>query len=817
MNSAMPSRSFADARDFSPASALPSPLFKWWQELIAEILLLCMTLVAIVNIGRLFSESLWISHVILIAVLCHVLWSVTRRLRFPMPIAAVVNFAVVGFLFLFLRYSNGSDRFAGDEPLTGSLASDIWSDIQAASAVLQEEQVPLPLNTGLLIFAVLAIFCLTGAADWSAFRLRSSSADAVVIYGAFFLAVMLLGTGDDRAVAAFWFALTSLAFVLTHRLFANPKRQRVGLPSLAAVGAVILVLSLSVGVAGGLAFRAEGEATRIDLSSFQRTEGNGSIRIENPLVSVQASLRNQNNREIFRVTTDTPSYWRTSVLDLFNGTEWWGRYDYTPAGSRVRASLRSGTESEGAPVRQDYELGNVSLDWLPAAFEVTGVSQPENEAYDISFDSETASLLLKTDESTAQGLTYSVESVIPRYSAEQLSQASFEDYDSYFSADVLSTLLELPEDTSSSVLSLAESVTEVAESPFDKALVLQNWFRSEFAYDLNVAQGHSIERIEDFLWVRRGYCEQFASTYAMMARGLGIPSRVAIGFTPGELQQDSELQQDGELQQDSEIVAAPEDAASDEASDAAGEQREGPQTYIVRGRNYHSWPEVLIPGAGWVAMEPTPSRGSPTAENYTGVPPQQDEETPLPPAPDISPPVGEAELPPELQPAPPLPESPESSGSSFSILSIALSVLAAIAGLAVLALAAGVLWQLRRNRKLSTTAIGRVTLVWQKVQAECASVGIRRSPSTTAHEFAAQVTQSSMTAAATPPRLARLADIVAQASYAPKNLTDAHVAEAEKIESETRYRIRMRKPIWSRWLPTHLLSYQSSLIPRSQR
>lgn len=813
MNPAMPSDSVADSRDFSPAaaSAPPSPLFKWWQELIAEILLLCMTLIAIVNFGRLFSESLWISHVVVIAVLSHVLWSVTRRLRFPMPIAAVVNFAVVGFVFLFLRYSDGSDRFAGDEPLTGSLASDIWSDIQAASAVLQEEQVPLPLNTGLLLFAALAVFCLTGAADWSAFRLRSSSADAVVIYGAFFLAVMLLGTGDDRAVAAFWFALTSLAFVLTHRLFANPKRQLVGLPSLAAVGAVILVLSLSVGVAGGLAFRAEGEATRIDLASFQRTEGNGSIRIENPLVSVRASLRDQNNREIFRVTADTPSYWRTSVLDLFNGTEWWGRYDYTPAGGRVRASLRSGTESEGTPVKQDYELGNVSLDWLPAAFEVTGVSQPENEAYDISFDSETASLLLKTDESTAEGLTYSVESVIPGYSAEQLSQASFEDYDSYFSADVLSTLLELPEDTSSSVLFLAELVTEVAESPFEKALALQNWFRSEFAYDLNVAQGHSIERIEDFLRVRRGYCEQFASTYAMMARGLGIPSRVAIGFTPGELQQDSEPQQD------SEIVAAPEDAASDEVSDVAGEQREGPQTYIVRGRNYHSWPEVLIPGAGWVAMEPTPSRGSPTAENYTGVAPQQDEETPLPPAPEISPPVGEVELLPELQPAPLLPESPESSGSSFSILGIALLVLAAIAGLAVLALAAGVLWQLRRNRKLSTTAIGRVTLVWQKVQAECASVGMRRSPSTTAHEFAAQVTQSSMTAAATPPRLSRLADIVARASYAPENLTDAHVAEAEKIESETRYRIRMRKPIWSRWLPTHLLSYQPSLILRSRR
>ena len=754
-----------------------------------EVLLLCMTLVTVVNIGRLFSESLWRSHIIAIAVLCHVLWSITRRLRFPVPIAVFVNFAIVAVVFVFLRYAGDSPRVAGEESLTGSFASDIWADLQAASRVLQAESVPLPLNTGFLLLVALGIFCLSAAADWSAFRLRYSSADAVVSYLVAFLAVMLLVTGEDRAVAAFWFALTSLVFILAHRLFANPRRQRAGLPSLAAVGSVILLVALSIGVAGGLALRAEGEATVIDLSTFQQREGNGRIRIENPLVSVRASLRDQSDQEVFLVTSDAPSYWRTSVLDVFNGVEWWARYDYDPAGSRVKSSLSSGTESEDTLVRQDYEIGNVSLDWLPAAFEVTGVTQPENEAYEISFDSKTTSLLLKTDEETAEGLTYSVESVIPRYSPERLSQASFDDYESYFSSEDLSFHLELPAATSRNVLALAEAVTEGADSPFEKALVLQNWFRSAFTYDLNVASGHSIARIEDFLEIRRGYCEQFASTYAMMARGLGIPSRVAIGFTSGELLQEDELES------------------------AIGEpaEREGAETYIVRGRNYHSWPEVLIPGAGWVAMEPTPSRGSPTAENYTGVAPQQDEETALPSAPEVSSSTEEAFLPPELQPAPLLPETPESSGSSFSVLPIALWLLAALAGIGVLTLSAGVLLQIYRNRKLSATTIGRVTLAWQKVQAECASVGIRRSPSTTAHEFAAQVAQSSMTAAATPPSLPKLADIVAQASYAPKNLTSDHAIEAEKIELETRNHIRMRKPLWSRWLPTHLLR---SVIPR---
>lgn len=685
-----------------------------------------------------------------------------------MSLAVIVNFFVVAFVFVFLRYSSDAPRVAGEAPLSGSFPSDMWSDIQAAAEVLQEESVPLPLNTGLLLFAVFAIFCITGVADWSAFRLRSSSADAVVIYGAVFIAVMLFGTGANRSAAAFWFALTALAFVLAHRLFANPRRQRVGLPSLAAVGAVILVVAMSVGVAGGMALRVEGEATTIDLSTFQRRNSTGSIRIENPLVSVQGSLRNQTDQEIFRVTSEAPAYWRTSVLDLFNGTEWWATYDYRPAGSTLRPSLLSGSgrsDAASSLVRQDYVLGNVSLDWLPAAFEVSGVSKTENDAYEISFDSKTASLLLKTDEETAAGFAYSVESIIPRYSPEVLSQASFDDYQQFFSSEILKSHLELPGDTSSEVLTLAREVTQDSLTPFDKALALQNWFRTYFTYDLNVAQGHSIARTEDFLDVRRGYCEQFASTFAMMARVLGIPSRVAVGFTPGELQQGGV----------------------------------GSRTYIVRGRNYHSWPEVLIPGAGWVAMEPTPSRGSPTAENYTGVPPQQDEEIPVPINPDISSDTGE--LPPELLPEPIVPEAQEGSGSSFPILSIALWALAIASGIALAVFAAGILWQAYQNRKLSATAIGRITLAWRKVQAECASVGIRRSPSTTAHEFAAQVAQSSMTAATVPPNLPELADIVAQASYAPYDITPAQAAEAERISMETRYRIRVRKPLWRRWLP----------------
>ena len=89
----------------SSASAPAGPLFKWWQEFIVEIMLIAITLTAVANLGRLFSESLWRVHVLAIAVLCHALWIITRRLRFPLSLAVIVNFVVVAFVFVFLRYS----------------------------------------------------------------------------------------------------------------------------------------------------------------------------------------------------------------------------------------------------------------------------------------------------------------------------------------------------------------------------------------------------------------------------------------------------------------------------------------------------------------------------------------------------------------------------------------------------------------------------------------------------------------------------------------------------------------------------------------
>src|SRR5207247_4388853 len=123
----------------------------------------------------------------------------------------------------------------------------------------------------------------------------------------------------------------------------------------------------------------------------------------------------------------------------------------------------------------------------------------------------------------------------------------------------------------SSVAGLANRVTASATTPYTKAKALQDYLRNNFRYDLNVPAGHGDDALQRFLFVtKRGYCEQFAGAYAAMARAVNLPSRVAVGFTTGDLTPDG--------------------------------------SYSVRGYHGHAWPEVFLTGYGWVAFEPTPGR-----------------------------------------------------------------------------------------------------------------------------------------------------------------------------------------------------------------
>jgi transglutaminase-like putative cysteine protease len=181
------------------------------------------------------------------------------------------------------------------------------------------------------------------------------------------------------------------------------------------------------------------------------------------------------------------------------------------------------------------------------------------------------------------GLSYTVTSQDVEPSAQQLAEAGPPP------AAIANQDLTVPP-AFRSLTALADKVTKDATTPYAKALALQNWFTDtgKFTYSLKVNEPVDATGLTHFLTVsKKGYCQQFAFAMAVLARLLNIPSRVAVGFTPGT------------------------------ATGVAN-------TFQVKTSDAHAWPELYFQGLGWMRFEPTPSGsgGQGTAQPPTYTIPQ---------------------------------------------------------------------------------------------------------------------------------------------------------------------------------------------------
>ncbi|WP_022903913.1 transglutaminase domain-containing protein, partial [Curtobacterium sp. B8] len=254
----------------------------------------------------------------------------------------------------------------------------------------------------------------------------------------------------------------------------------------------------------------------------------------------------------------------------------------------------------------------------------------------------------------------------------------------------LRTDLTLPKDLPGDIATTAARVSAGAGNDYEEARALEGWFRSDlFTYSETapVEQGYdgdSMDVIDTFLKVRSGYCVHFSSAMAVMARTLGIPSRIAVGYRAGTDQSDGE--------------------------------------YTVSNRQLHSWPELYIQGAGWVAFEPTPDSdeaAQPSTEPSTSATPGTPD-TPLP-APERSTPA-------DSQPSSTPSASAEagaapgsSTGGGQGGLGLAAGVVLALA----LLIAPGVVRALRRRARLAAVRSGRSPAVnaWREVLDDVADHG----------------------------------------------------------------------------------------------
>ena len=604
----------------APATTRPgrSGAYDW----LAEAALVSVTVVVAIGMSRLFTDTSFLRDVLALALASHVVAAAARRVGLSTVGAALGSILCFVITATVLRYS-GTAWFV--VPTADTVAEarqhlvDGWSVVNASPAPV----VPVP---GLVLTAGAVLGLCGFLADTAAFRMRAA-VSAVAPASGVYVFTAAAGTGDAATLHGVLccgaIGATMVALWLRNRRAEVWIESRPGRGTLAmarVAGAALMLAAAAGAVAGPLLPGAQAEPW-VDLEDFEVTEAapwidsptpdpepwadfmlpgdaesapvsegadsrsvDGPRVLVSPLVQVRSRLIELSDRELFTVAVpeDRRQYWRLTSLDTFDGDAWRARSKYEDASGRLAATLDP--SAAGPSLVQTVELTGLGNSYLPVAYELrrvidNGGVEMEYEAY--------AGSLIKAHRAALEGpgrFTYMVDSATPEIEdPDQLRRAET----SMLTEDFLAANTQLPEEIQNLVRAEAQRITSDARSDYHRALQLQDYFQLDggFRYDLQVHADGGIDSLREFLFeVRAGYCQQFASAYAAMARSIGLPARVAVGFTWGEW---------------------------DSGRGDGG-------AYVVSGKHAHAWPEVYFVGTGWVRFEPTPGRGAPGDFAVTG-------------------------------------------------------------------------------------------------------------------------------------------------------------------------------------------------------
>ncbi|MAT05743.1 MAG: hypothetical protein CL424_11960 [Acidimicrobiaceae bacterium] len=719
-----------------------TPLVK---DAVATLALGGYTVAVAVGFARVFSGWAFLPDFVLLALVGHGLSFALRRAGVSGWLAIPAQAAVLVWLLGLVYYG---------DTLTVLVPGGATWDAVDGQLTLVRDQFPTAVApvlydvVGWASLSALALVLVIVMSDAFAFRAQARG-EALVPGGVLF--VFIAALGDDRwrvASTALLVGTGVLAVVALRQLHdrdrstvLSARRRSTSFAAPVALASALVIALL----AGAIGPRIPGAGAE----PIYETKGrSGTNLIDNPLVDIRSRLTNLGNVRLFRVNADQEAYWRLITLAAFDGQRF-----TLPASSLDEVDAP--TSGDGTRIRQQVQILALQGDVVPAAadpIQASGTSGTEELRLRQQDDSST----LLAPQDFEPGDVFDIVSVAPDADPATLAAAGVENVPD----DIY---LELPDNLPDVLYAETERLTAGIASPYERALALQSWFRdpNEFTYSLEVQSGHDANAIESFFQVRAGYCEQFAATFAAMARAAGIPSRVAVGYTPG-------------------------------TQEEAG-------WFTVIGKNAHAWPELWFDGIGWVAFEPTPGRGAPGAESYTGVPAQQDETgtsgdgggaaDPLPgPDPTAPPTVVQNDTPtPSTTIRPVDPDAPPNTNAPFqsddpdatgdpvpvdgtdegggfpwtSVVVLALVVLAVLAPAAIR--------HVRRFRSRSHGPREQVTAAWQRARAAAADAGVEGTPAMTPTEWTA-ATAVVMPVAARPMR--SLAEVVDLVSFAPPGQLD---------------------------------------------
>lgn len=405
----------------------------------------------------------------------------------------------------------------------------------------------------------------------------------------------------------------------------------------------------------------------------------GPLQMADPTLDLRRNLNQPQDRVVMTYTTDGADgpYLRMASLPVFNATGWQNTGIQLTTGTDLPPPPGHRSQPNDVARATTIRVDDFRSEYLPLPFAPDNFSAPGEWAYDR--DSLVVLATGENRENAIRGTEYSVRSIDITPDGPGLSRAAAGN-----PPDAQLTV-PLPQDLPDDIVNLALDVTHGIESPALRAAAIQEYLRNGggFTYSTEQLPGSGYEALQNFLFRdKRGYCEQFAGAMATMARVAGIPSRVAVGFLPGERQPDGSWQ--------------------------------------VTIHDMHAWPELWFEGYGWVRFEPTPSIASPPP--WTVVSGTSAAEQGPTPAPQPT----ESLAPDESRPTPePTPEvAPPGMNGQFPVGRL-LAIIGIVALLGLLSLTPMLLRQRLRARRLdgSGSPAEQVEQAWAEVRDSVADFG----------------------------------------------------------------------------------------------
>ena len=529
------------------------------------------TIAAAMGFASVFKGWSWLMPVVIAIVLVCGVNEAVRRLRIPSPLGPLLSAGLVLCYLTLLdaRHVAVGGVLPGPAALRalGDTARTGFTDIRRLST-------PVPTHDGLVLLVVVSMAAAALVVDLLAVTMRRAALAGLPLLGVFAVCTSVAkhGVGWPAfgvATAGYlWLLLADSRDRISRwgRTLGMDQGTRITwadqdlAPSpLSALGRRIGASAIVVGVVvpmvlpglhGGVPKHGGGNGFG---------NGNGhSVTTFNPLVTLRSQIVSPSATPVLTYTTTDPEpgYLRLTALDEFDGTTFSPKELRAPPARPVKKGLTT-APVVGPTANISVNIGDLDVHWLPVPAQVQSV----HIGGDWSYDAVTNTIFSARDDT--QNASFDATIVRPDPSPDELESVGNPNAQAF--PDDLA-LPQMPDD----IAALARTITAKAKTPFDEALAIQNYLTSElFLYDTSVSGSDSTDALHAFLFdTRRGFCQQFAGAMTVLARMLGIPARVAVGFTHGDQRPDG--------------------------------------SWLVTSHDAHAWPELFFTGYGWLPFEPTP-------------------------------------------------------------------------------------------------------------------------------------------------------------------------------------------------------------------